>query len=55
LGTSWEVNILFYPIKNNFEKSFSFEMLNEVFKYIEGHNGGSSYNDKIPGFGVKHN
>jgi hypothetical protein len=31
------------------------EMLNEVFKYTEGHNGGSSYNDKIPGFGVKHN
>jgi hypothetical protein len=30
-------------------------MLNEVFKYTEGHNGGSSYNDKIPGFGVKHN
>ena len=31
------------------------EMLNEVSKYTEGHNGGSSYNDKIPGFGVKHN
>jgi hypothetical protein len=31
------------------------EMLNEVSKYIEGRNGGSSYNDKIPGFGVKHN
>jgi len=31
------------------------EMLNEVSKYTEGHNGSSSYNDKIPGFGVKHN
>ena len=30
-------------------------MLNEVSKYTEGHNGSSSYNDKIPGFGVKHN
>jgi len=31
------------------------EMLNEVSKYTEGCNGGSSFNDKIPGFGVKHN
>ncbi|XP_011004861.1 PREDICTED: uncharacterized protein LOC105111246, partial [Populus euphratica] len=31
------------------------EMLNEVSKYTEGHNGSSSCNDKIPGFGVKHN
>jgi len=31
------------------------EMLNEVSKYTKGRNGGSSFNDKILGFGVKHN
>jgi len=31
------------------------EILNEVSKFNEGHNGSSSHNDKIPDFGVKHN
>jgi len=34
---------------------FGLEMLNEVSKFTEGHNGSSSHNDKIHGFGVKHN
>jgi hypothetical protein len=33
----------------------SLEMLNEVSKFTKGHNGSSSHNDKILGFGVKHN
>jgi hypothetical protein len=31
------------------------EMLNKVSKFTEGHNGSSSHNAKIPGFGVEHN
>jgi hypothetical protein len=31
------------------------EMLFEVSNFTEGHFRSSSHNDKIPGFGVKHN
>jgi hypothetical protein len=31
------------------------EMLFEVSNFTKGHIRSSSYNDKIPGFGVKHN
>jgi hypothetical protein len=36
-------------------RRFGSEMLFEVSNFTEGHFRSSSHNDKIPGFGVKHN